>query len=241
MMETNLILSIIVMAMGFLLLRNRYLPSAVFLILFGFIYATLTGDLNLGDVSFGLTLPELTLFSLDDMIYGFIYAGSGQIFLTLTNAVVSTIALVHELFPDRRDITPRNLIANMGGMNVTTPFIGGMPLCHGAGGLAAQYLFGARTGGAMLIEGMIEIVLGLFLSNSIQIIFTAFPEFIIGVMLLLTSLELGRVAFKIKLKEEIPVLLFTALISTILNIAFGFIAGILLYLALEKKILNFED
>ncbi|MFO7835070.1 MAG: putative sulfate/molybdate transporter [Candidatus Thorarchaeota archaeon] len=240
MMEDSLILSLAVLALGLLLLRSRYLPSAIFLMLFGFIYATVTGNLNLGQITIGLSLPEVTLFSLGDMVYGFLYAGLAQIFLTLTNAVVSTVALIHELFPDRKDVTPRKLIANMGAIDTTTPFIGGMPLCHGTGGLAAQYLFGARTGGSMLIEGVIEISLGLFFSNSLQTIFEAFPDFIIGVMLLLTSLELGRIAFKIEKKNEIPVLLFTALISTVLNIAYGFMAGILLYLALKKDIVKLE-
>ncbi|MFP3951909.1 MAG: putative sulfate/molybdate transporter [Candidatus Bathyarchaeia archaeon] len=240
MIEGDLVLSVALIALGFLLLRSRFLPSSIFLMIFGFIYAILAGDLNPAEITIGLSLPELTLFSLEDMVYGFIYAGSAQIFLTLTNAVVSTVALVHELFPERGDVTPRNLIANMGAMNITTPFLGGMPLCHGAGGLAAQYLFGARTGGAILMEGLLEVGLGLFFSDSLQTIFQAFPDFIIGVMLLLTSLELGKVAFKITDEGEIPVLLFTALISAVMNIAYGFIVGILLYLALEKEVITFE-
>lgn len=240
MMEADLILSFALLALGFLLLRSKYLPSSIFLMLFGFIYAIVIGDLRIGEITVGFSIPELTFFTLDDMVYGFIYAGIAQIFLTLTNAVVSTVALINELFPERKDVSPRNLILNMGTMNVTTPFIGGMPLCHGAGGLAAQYLFGARTGGAILIEGLLEISLGLFFSDSLQSIFEAFPDFIIGVMLLLTSLELGKVAFKVKTKDEMPILLFTALISTVLNIAYGFIAGILLYIALKKDIIKLE-
>ena len=75
------------------------------------------------------------------------------------------MALVHELFPDRKDVTAKNLIKNMGAMNITIPFIGGMPLCHGAGGLSAQYLFGARTDSAILMEGILEICLGMFFSK----------------------------------------------------------------------------
>ena len=112
----------------------------------------------------GFSLPELTLFSLDDMFYGFIYAGFAQLFLTLTNAVVATVALVHELFPERKDLTARDLIKNMGAMSIAIPFIGGMPLCHG-GRLSAQYLFGARTDGAILMEGILEICLGMFFSK----------------------------------------------------------------------------
>ncbi|NYT16317.1 MAG: hypothetical protein GKC02_10235 [Methanomassiliicoccales archaeon] len=228
------------MAVAFLLLRNKVLPSSIFLVLFGFTFSLFTGTLSINDISVGLSLPHLHLFTISDMIYGFIYAGFAQLFLTLTNAVVATVALVHDLFPGREDVTPRNLIANMGVMNIVTPFIGGMPLCHGAGGLAAQYLFdlfGARTGGAILMEGLMEISLGLFFSDSLLAIFTSYPGFIVGIMLLLTSLELGRVAFKKVEDVEVPVLLITALISVAFNIAFGFVAGIFLYLALERKII----
>jgi MFS superfamily sulfate permease-like transporter len=126
---------------------------------------------------------------------------------------------------------------NMGVMNLLTPLIGGMPLCHGAGGLAAQYMFGARTGGAMLMEGLIEVSLGLFFSNSIQDIFTAFPGFITGVMLLMASLELGRVAFRIE-DMNVSIVLFTALLSAVFNIAIGFAAGLIIFYLVKRGIIR---
>lgn len=156
-MKPQLTLSLIFLGLGFLMLRNRYMPGSIFLVFFGFVYSIYTGNLDLSSVKLGLSLPSLHFFSLEDILYGFLYAGFAQMFLTLTNAVIATVSLVHELFPDRKDVTLKNLIMNMGIMNVTTPFIGGMPLCHGAGGLAAQYMFGARTGGAILMEGLLEV------------------------------------------------------------------------------------
>ena len=123
-------------------------------------------------------------------------------------------------------------------MNITTPFIGGMPLCHGAGGPSAQYLFGARTGGAILMEGILEISLGLFFSQSRVNIFTAFPLFVVGVMLLMTSFELGKISLKIQGKNEIYVMIVTALLATVFNMAVGFVGGLVLYGALEKKIIQ---
>jgi len=67
-------------------------------------------------------------------------------------------------------------------MNIMLPFFGGMPLCHGAGGLAGQYYFGARTGGANIMEGIIYIILGLFFAGSIVVLFKGFPRAIIGAM-----------------------------------------------------------
>lgn len=54
------------------------------------------------------------------------------------------------------------MAGQLGVMNLVLPFFGGMPLCHGAGGLAGQYYDGARTGGTNILEGTIEILLGLF-------------------------------------------------------------------------------
>ena len=238
MIQPDFLIAIPLMIVAFLLLRNKFLPSAIFLIVFGFIYALFTGDLRMSQVTVGFSLPEITLFSVNDMFYGFIYAGFAQLFLTLTNAVVATVALVHDLFPERTDVTPRVLIRNMGVMDVTTPFIGGMPLCHGAGGLSAQYLFGARTAGAILMEGVLEISLGLFFSQSLVNIFSAFPMFVVGVMLLMTSFELGKISLKIQGKNEIYVTVVTALLATVFNMAAGFAGGIILYAALKKKVIK---
>ncbi len=238
MVNENIILSAVLIITAFLLLKNRFVPSSIFLVLFGFIYSVVKGSLILSKVAIGFSLPKISLFTLDDMIYGFIYAGFAQLFLTLTNAVVATVALAHDLFPDRKDVTPRNLIQNMGAMNLAMPFIGGMPLCHGAGGLAAQYLFGARTGGAILMEGLLEISLGLFFSESLVTIFTSFPMFVVGVMLLLTSFELGRVSFKIEREKDVFVMIVTAILSIVFNIAIGFLGGLLTYIALEKDIIT---
>jgi predicted benzoate:H+ symporter BenE len=238
MIQSDFLIAIPLIILAFLLLRNRFLPAAIFLILFGFIFAIATGNLSISEINVSFSLPEITLFSLNDMFYGFIYAGIAQLFLTLTNAVVATVALVHDLFPDRTDVTARNLIKNMGVMNITTPFIGGMPLCHGAGGLSAQYLFGARTGGAILMEGILELSLGLFFSQSLVNIFTAFPLFVVGIMLLMTSFELGKISLKIQGKNEIYVTVVTALLATVFNMAVGFIGGLVLYVALERKIIQ---
>jgi len=239
-MKSQLILSFIFLGLGFLMLRNKYLPGIIFLVLFGFMYSLYIGNLEISSIKLGISLPTFHVFSLDDILYGFIYAGFAQLFLTLTNAVIATVSLIHELFPERRDVTPKKLIMNMGIMNLTTPFIGGMPLCHGAGGLAAQYMFGARTGGAILMEGLLEVVLGLFFSGSIQALFTAFPDFITGVMLLMASIELGKIAFKVE-GMNTSVILFTALVSAVFNIAIGFTAGLLLHFAINKNIINLGE
>ena len=70
-----------------------------------------------------------------------------QITLTLTNAVIVTAALARELFPASAEVaSERNLALSSGFANVLLCPFGAMPMCHGAGGLQAQYRYGARTG-----------------------------------------------------------------------------------------------
>jgi MFS superfamily sulfate permease-like transporter len=235
MMRQNILLASLSIIVALVLLRNRILPSSLFLIVFGFVYAMVYGSLNLNEIVLSFSLPSFHPLALEDMFFGFIYAGLSQIFLTLTNAVISTLILIRDLFPSRKDITHKTLVANMAAINITVPFLGGMPLCHGSGGLASQYLFGARTGGALLMIGLIEVCLGLFFSQSILTIFTSFPQFILGVMLLLASLQLAKISFKIQEKKELLIMFFTAFISVVFNIIIGFFAGILLNLVISKN------
>ncbi|UCH37863.1 MAG: putative sulfate/molybdate transporter [Candidatus Bathyarchaeota archaeon] len=238
MIKENVLFAVPILAIALLLLRNRYLPSAIFLMLFGFGFSLFSGSLLFSELIIGFSLPTLHVFSLEDMFFGFAYGGFAQLFLTMTNAVIATVALVHDLFPDRKDISAQNLLTNMGVMNVILPFIGGMPLCHGSGGLAAQYLFGARTGGAIMMEGILEILLAVVFSDSLFAIFSAFPMFVVGAMLLLTAVELGKISMDLTTRKGIFVMIFTAIVSTAFNIAAGFIVGVFLYLALKKNIIQ---
>ena len=105
---------------------------------------------------FGIPIFQFYVPDLQLILIGMIYAGIAQFFLTLTNVMIATISLIKDLFPDEHDNLDANTLAtNMGLMNIFSTFFSGIPLCHGSGGLAAQYAFGARTGGSMILEGII--------------------------------------------------------------------------------------
>jgi MFS superfamily sulfate permease-like transporter len=123
----------------------------------------------------------------------------------------------------------------MGVMNVVTPFFGGMPLCHGAGGLAGQYYFGARTGGTNIIEGMIEIVLGILFAGSIATVFAAFPIAIVGAMMLLVGIELAKFGRDLRFNREILPVAVTVLGSVTLNMAVGFVAGLIVHYVILRN------
>jgi MFS superfamily sulfate permease-like transporter len=125
---------------------------------------------------------------------------------------------------------------NMGIMNLISPVFGGMPMCHGAGGLAGQYYFGARTGGTNIIEGSIEIGLGLFLAGSIATLFALFPLPILGAMMVMVGLELAKFVADIEGWVELPGLVVTVFLSLLVNMAVGFIAGVALHYLLQRYI-----
>ena len=106
-------------------------------------------------------------------------------------------------------------------------------MCHGAGGLAGQYHFGARTGGTNIIEGVIEIGLGLFLAGSIAALFVLFPESIIGAMMLLVGIELTKFVWDIKLRET-PIMALTVGLALFANMAVGFGVAVAVYHALRR-------
>ena len=172
----------------------------------------------------------------NNFLLGMLYAGIAQLFLTLTNVMVATVVLIKELFPEKEGIDANTLAFNMGAMNLINPFLVGMPLCHGSGGLMAQYAFGARTGGSMILEGVMELILGLFFSEALFLLFTEFPMAILGAMLIYTAFLLGKIAFKEFDLKSFPVILISAIICFYINIAIGFLIGLILFLIFKKLI-----
>ena len=225
------ILGIISIVIVLLLRQNRYAPAAIVLVVLGIALMGTRGELG-GVMHFGFALPPLTTFSPSEIWKGLVLAGFAQIALTATNAVIATSALIKEYWPER-PVPEKRLALNQGVMNVAVPFFGGMPMCHGAGGLAAQYHFGARTGGTNIIEGIMWIVLGLFLASSIADLFALFPKSIIGAMMLLVGIELTKFVRDIKLRET-SVMALTVALSLLVNMAVGFVAAVGVYHALRR-------
>ncbi|MFH0847619.1 MAG: putative sulfate/molybdate transporter [Chloroflexota bacterium] len=206
--------------------ENRYAPATIVLMVMGVVIVGLKGELG-RSVSFGFSLPPLTTFRPVEIWGGFVRAGFAQLFLTASNAVIATAAVIKKYWPER-PVAEKRLALNMGIMNCVLPFFGGMPMCHGSGGYVGQYYFGARTAGANLMEGTLELSLGLFLSRSIAGIFAVFPKAIIGGMMLMVGVEFVKFVRDLKLRE-MPIMVFTTALSIATNMAIGFIAGMVVY------------
>jgi MFS superfamily sulfate permease-like transporter len=150
-----------------------------------------------------------------------------QLSLTLTNAVIVTASLSRELFPARGSIaSERNLALSSGLANVLLSPFGAMPMCHGAGGLQAQYRFGARTGLAPMILGVVLLVLAVGFADHAAALFAMIPIGAVGALLILagTDLAISRRLFDGK-PSCLPVIGVTALVTLTINPALGLALG----------------
>jgi MFS superfamily sulfate permease-like transporter len=116
-----------------------------------------------------------------------------QLPLTLLNSVVAVCSLSAVYFPGY-GIRPRDMALSVGLMNLVGVPLGSFPLCHGSGGLAAQYRFGARTGASVILLGGVKMALGLLFGGTLLLLLAAYPKAVLGPMLVAAGVELARVA-----------------------------------------------
>jgi hypothetical protein len=171
---------------------NRRFPPALFAIALGVVYAIVFKlDSSVIASSFGFSLPRVQTVSLENMVSGFILLAIPQIPLSLGNSILATRQVAEDLFPERQ-ITIRKLSFTYATMNLVNPWFGGVPTCHGSGGLAGHYTFGARTGGSLIIYGSIFLIIGLFFASGFQQVVEVFPLPVLGVLLFFEALALIR-------------------------------------------------
>src|SRR5262249_41795755 len=146
-----------------LLMRVPHVPAAPITLAGAAFAGWLTGGTAVPDqVAFALGVPQVAVPSWPEVWRSFEIAVVSQLALTLTNAVIVTSALSRELFP-AAPASERNLAISSGLANVVLAPFGAMPMCHGAGGLQAQYRFGGRSGLAPIILGTVLLVLAVAL------------------------------------------------------------------------------
>jgi MFS superfamily sulfate permease-like transporter len=242
MMGDQPFVAVIAAAGTFFLLSKERIPAMLVLLAFGMSVSLLFNPSlwnDLAQISAHFRIPEISLgrITWEDLLAGTLILGLPQAPLTLGNAIIGTAEENNHLFPDR-PAKVKTIAVDHGIMNVVSTAIGGIPLCHGAGGMAGHVRFGARTGGALVILGLIVLFLGLFFSDSVATIFKMFPPCILGVILFFTGLELASITRDIGAKRsDVYIMLVTAGLA-MWNMGVAYLAGLILYYGVEKKILR---
>ena len=195
MMEGGSWVAGLLLALTLALLGRPRMPAMLVLLAIGVAMALINEPglmRELAAVKPELKIPALAwgTLSMGDLWTGFILLSLPQLPLTFGNAYLSITEENNRLFPDRT-VSERSVAYSTGLMNLGSSLLGGIPMCHGAGGMAGHVQFGARTGGSSIILGCVLLGAGLFFSASIVTVFKMFPQSVLGVILFLAGLQLA--------------------------------------------------
>ena len=181
-----------VAAMVLLLSRGRWRRAALGLMGLGFVIAVVKTPMLLG--SWDITLWRPGAISLAPSGFDAILRGAlVQMPLTLLNSVFAVSVLAVRLFPtSEKKMAPTKVAFSVGLMNLISCPFGAMPICHGSGGLAGQYAFGARSGVSMVMLGSTKLLGGLLFGGVVLAWMQAFPITVLSVFLLLAGVTLAQ-------------------------------------------------
>ncbi|KAL0095543.1 hypothetical protein J3Q64DRAFT_1857384 [Phycomyces blakesleeanus] len=174
-------------------------PSALILFLIGLLFALIR--MFVTDKSTVIPHPVAGGYYPNTIIHptpaefrtGFLNAGLGQIPLTCLNSVVALSILIDDLFPEKH-VNTASISMSVGLMNLIGCWFGAMPVCHGAGGLAGQYRFGARSEVSVILLGLCKLLLGIIFGSSLVGLLQYFPNSLLAVMLFVSGVELAHAA-----------------------------------------------
>jgi len=227
----NLLTGIIMIVLTLVFINNKKFPSALIIVAIGLCIGILSGRMNESSFETGSTGFSLTIPSFDNMLTSLFLLVIPQLPLTIGNAVIGTADTCVSLFgrnEKTKKISYRSLANSMGIINCMVGFLGGMPMCHGAGGLAAHYSFGARTGGSNIMIGLLFLISGIFFGKMSFVVLSCLPNAVFGTLLLFTGLELSILIRDLDQKNDIFIALLIACIAISMNnMGVAFISGIL--------------
>ncbi len=224
---------LVVGAMGFLLLFLfwRRDLAALGVVVFGVGISTV--HIGLPPVTLHFTLPKLLplLPTWSQLWQGLILLALPQIPLSLGNSVYATADAARQYFGEgARGVTERKLMLTMGASDAITAALGGIPICHGCGGLTAHYRLGARSGGAPLMLGTMFLAVGLLGSQASMDIFRLIPFPVLGVLLAYVGFQHMLLARDLRGAQAwLTALLVLALAVCTGNLAIGFVSAACLY------------
>jgi SulP family sulfate permease len=228
--HANLIIGFAVFTMVLLLLDNKKFPAALAALVVGIIAGFALGGLDSRALSVGPTGMRIISPSLHDFWTAFIMLILPQIPLTIGNACVGTADTCYSLFPNSPLLSRAKagiFALTMGIANLPAGFFGAVPMCHGTGGLAAHYRFGARTGGAPVMIGALFVIMALAFGELGFTLLALIPNSVLGVLLVFAGLELCPLIRSLRTNEEYFVaLLISGIALAVPNMAWAFGIGI---------------
>lgn len=228
----------IIIGLGFILLtlfllNSSKIPAGLSVVAAGLALGAFLGTHQGFDaMRLGFNLPMMLPFGMPtsaDFTFALLALVLPQLPMTLGNAVIANADLSQEYFgKDAQRVTGRALCFSMSGANLLSSLVGGMPLCHGAGGLAAHYRFGARTAGSNIMIGVLFVLLAILLGRHILPVLYLIPMSVLGVLLLFAGSQLALTIVDLQDRQELAIVLVMLAATLTINLAVAFGACLLL-------------
>jgi predicted benzoate:H+ symporter BenE len=224
--------------LAFALLAHSRLPTMLLLLATGVgvaLWDEPTLAAQVAAIEPALRLPAFAWseLSASDLWWGAVLLALPQLPLTFGNALVAITSENNRLFPDR-PVTERGVAISTGLANAFTSAVGGVPVCHGAGGMAGHVQFGARTGGATVMLGILLAVLALFFGESVHLLLRLFPTPVLGVILFLAGAQLALSSREGGEERVGRFVLLTTAAFTVIHVGVAVVFGILAYHASKR-------
>jgi hypothetical protein len=174
--------------------KIRRFPYALVIFLLGLIISLILTTKSRSRLPhFHVWQPRIDIPSPSAFKTGFFDAGLGQLPLTTLNSIIAVSALSADLLPNISTPSVTRIGFSVAAMNLIGGWFGAMPVCHGSGGLAAQYRFGARSGASVILLGLFKLILGLVFGESLVDLLKRYPNGLLGIMVLAAGIELSKV------------------------------------------------
>lgn len=180
------------------------------------------------------TLPGLHWPAAGAFLEGTLSIALPQIPLTLTNAILVTAAVGRAYFPRARNLDTTYLALTTGVTNLLAAPLAGMPLCHGAGGVAAHHRYGARTWRAPALLALLLLGLGLGWGEPAAMVLARVPDAALGALLLVPALDLVRAARPLEFAHRERAVVAAGAALAFWSPGIGFLAACAAMLALRR-------
>lgn len=211
--------------------QSRKIPAALAVLTIGFMFSFfIAGPTIIGSLAIsGPELPSISIPGWESFIAAFFLLVVPQVPVTFGNSVIATTDVAHSYFKKRAGrVTPKALCASLGIANTAIGLLGGMPVCHGSGGMTAHYRLGARSGGAAVLMGVLLLSLALLFGDSAVYLILMLPLPILGAFIIYVGIEHARLVLEL-LDNKLSLLAAVTIgVISLLwgNIAVGMVIGI---------------
>lgn len=228
----GLVMGVGALALLLVLLRWPIVPASVVVLTLGgiagaFLGLRPAGDLVLGPHDASFSVPGLDAFALAATVLLI-----PQLPLTLGNSVIATVDAARSYFgTTAARVTPRRLSFSIALGNLWAGLVGGLPVCHGSGGLTAHYRMGARTPAASIVIGGLCILVAILFGRSALAIRTLVPFAIYGALLLYVGWQHIQLGLKVEGRAQVGVVVFSGAVAMAFdgNLTIGVLGGLAAY------------